>query len=186
MSTEMVTSVTALAVAVLSGAASLYTTRSGHRLQRELHAEQSASAAQTERAAALAGYSAAGAVFLAAVSELAAELATGPREPERCIAKYDACHSRWAVLIQARLPAKTHTAGEHRLAELIEAVQQTARALLDAVEAWFGEVRRYDWQIDKRPPKALGLARHACEDALRAFEDAAAAPAGIAAPPSAT
>ena len=135
-------------------------------------------ALDAERAAALSGYGAGGAMFLAAASELVAELATSPRDPARCTGKYDACQMRWASLAQARLPAKTHTAAEPRLTEAVEAVQQTAQALLATLEAWYEEVKRYDWQIDKRSPDTIATARNACEQALSAFEAAATAAAG--------
>ena len=177
----MITAATALAVAVLSGGATVYSTRSTQRLQREFRASEAKSAVQAQRTAALAEYGAAAAAFIAACSELAGELAPSNRDPAHCIAKHDVYLARWARLQEARLPAKTHAAADGALASQVNLVDVAAVSLDGVTEAWFQEVKRYDWQIDKRSPDSLLKARQACQQALAEFEDAVVARTSAAA-----
>jgi hypothetical protein len=171
----MVTSATALAVAVLSGCASIYTARSTQRVQRDLQVAADRITARSERAAALAGYGAAAATFLAACTELAGELAPGTRDPARCTAKRDTCQERWARLREVRLPATAHAGTHGALRAAIQALDEAAQTLHDAMGTWFDEVRRYDWRTDKRRPDSVQSARRACEQALTRFEEVAGA-----------
>lgn len=173
MSAEMITALTALAVALLSAGTAVYSTRTAARLQRELSARQEATDAASERLAAYTAYCTAVRLHILACWELAQTLTPTNRDPGRCDARYAAYEECWNRVAEAQALARVSaaSAGDEPIAENLSVVIRCAALLGDMVAAWYHELRKQDWQSGGRRTNRLDAAYNASLHAVDTLED---------------
>jgi hypothetical protein len=172
MSGQMVTSVTALVVAVLSAGAAVYNTRAGVRLQRDEGARRDAAETASQRLAAYTAFLSASTRLYGACWELGQALRPSTREPEHCTARYTIYEDCWNRYVETKVPAlfSAAGAGDRAIEKAISDVLGGTTSLSSVVSARYHQLKRADWPTERSGLDGLDEATRECHKMLEALD----------------